>query len=328
MQNPVTATDWLKEIPLKAVDLTDDYPLAVAPPPALAPLMASIQEVGLLAPPWLRPTSEGRWQVVAGLKRLLAVAQLGWETVLARVLPADTPASYCLLVALYDNAFTRGFNLLEQAVFAARLCSHWDRQTVVAKFLPYLGLPPSPVHLDRLLALATLKPPFQELARDGRLALTAAASLAGWPPQERAAVLPFLKGLVLSQSMQEEFLENLALLARREGSTASAILARPELQQVLADPARTPKERSEAVRRQVQRWVSPRFSAAREAFQAALGRLGLRNHPRLRLTPPPAFEGPDFHLEIRFGDAPELQKLLEEMSHLVQREEFSEMIRL
>ena len=52
------------------------------------------------------------------------------------------------------------------------------------------------------------------------------------------------------------------------------------------------------------------------SVQAGLQRLGLRHHPRVRLQPPPALEGPDFHLEIKFRDAGELQQLLDELIRL------------
>jgi len=312
----------LKKIPLTAVDL-EDHPFSVPPFSDLTPLSASIQEVGLLAPPWLRSRAGKRWQVVTGLKRLLAVAQLGWEQVPARTLPAATPDFHCLLVSLYDNAFSRGFNLLEQAVLAARLLAHLEGPKVAASFLPCLGLPPSHALLEKLLSLTTLEAPLQQLAAQSRLGLTAAARLAAWAPRDREAVLPFLNGLPLSQSKQEEFLEGLELLARREGLTPKEILSRADLQQYLADTALTPQERAESVRRLLKGWLSPRLVAAQEAFQNALGRLGLRQHPRLRLQPPPAFEGPDFHLEVRFRDAEELKRLLKELTRLVQEEEFS-----
>jgi ParB-like chromosome segregation protein Spo0J len=316
-----------QEIPLGEVDL-DDYPFALPTPPDLSRLRASIQEVGLLSPLWLRCRPREGWQLVAGSKRLKAMAQLGWERVPARTLPAGSPDSHCLLVSLYDNAFSRGFNLWEQALYAVLLLKHWDRETVVAKFLPYLGLPPAYAHLDRLLALATLEEPFKLLSAQGRLALTAGAYLAEWQPEDRAAAWPFLSELHWSQSKQEEFLENLVLLARREGASPARILSRPELRKYLSKDAGTPAERVEALRRLLKRQVSPRLSAAQDAFQAALSRLGLGNHPRFRLKAPPAFEGPDFHLEIKFRDAPELQKLLEELTRRVSREEFPHLTRL
>jgi ParB-like chromosome segregation protein Spo0J len=314
-------------VPLVQIDL-DAAVLEMAAAPDLDRLKISLQAVGLLNPPWLRPQPGGaRWQVVTGARRLKAAIDLGWEEITARLLPESTPEVYCLLVHLFDNAFTRGFNLWEQATLAARLLEHCDRDTVAATYLPYLGLPPSQAHLERLLKTATLELPWQRLAAQSRLALTAAAILADWGPEDRVAALPFLDSLRLSQSKQEEFLDQVALLARREGGSPAAVLARDELRLALADPDRTPQERTEAVRRHLYRWFYPRLSAAREAFETTLRKLGWKRSPRLRLQAPAAFEGPDFHLEIKFRDSLELEELLAEIARLTRQEDFADLTR-
>jgi ParB/RepB/Spo0J family partition protein len=323
----VTAPIRLQEIPLSQILLAETAP-DMAAPPDLERLAASLGEVGLINPPWLRPQPGGaRYQVVTGVRRLKAAALLGWGEITARLVPPGTSDFHCLLVHLFDNASSRGFNLREQASLAARLLSHCDRETVAARYLPYLGLPPSPAFLTRLLKTAGLEEAWQQLAAEGRLALTAAAGLADWDAEARAAAWPFFEHLHLSQSKQEEFLEQVALLARREGVSPAAVLARDELRRALADPDRTPQERTAAVRRHLFAQVYPRLSAAREAFESALGRLGWQRHPRLRLQPPPAFEGPDYHLEIKFRDAPELRQLLAEIEALTRQEEFEELSR-
>jgi ParB-like chromosome segregation protein Spo0J len=314
----------LQEIPLAAVDLADRT-FALSADEGFEGLLTSLKEVGLLAPPWLRLRPDGQWQAVAGFKRLNAAAHLGWERLPARTLPAATPEAHCLLVVLYDNAFSRGFNLKEQAGWAARLLAHWDGATVAARFLPALGLPPSPAVLERLRALGSLEEAFLDLAAKGRLSLGAGAALAEMSPADRAAARPFLEQLWLSQSMQEQLLEHLTLLARREGSTPAAILERLPLKGILSEAALNPQERTKRVRRLLQRWVSPEATAAREAFQAGLERLGLFRHPRLRLSPPPAFEGPDFQLEIKFQDSQELAKLLGELTQLIKEAEFGKL---
>ena len=317
----------LQEVPLPALNL-EDHTFVFSPPGDLSRLQASIREVGMLNPPWLRSIQAGRFQVVAGFKRVLAAAQLGWEQVTARVLPGDAPEAHCLLVHLYDNAFDRGFNPLEQALLASRLLEHWERQDVEKKFLPCLGLVPSGVLLERLLALAALEEPFQQLAARGRLALTAAGLLSSWDPEDRRAVAPFLEKLPLSQSKQEEFLQGLDLLARREGASPGEILSREEFRRYLQGGTGSPQAQAAGMRSLLQKLVSPHFSAAQEIFQSALKRLGLRHHPRFRLQPPPALEGPDFHLEIKFHNAAELQQLLDELSRLVREEEFAALTRL
>jgi ParB/RepB/Spo0J family partition protein len=323
----VTTPIRLQEISLAQI-LPSEAALAPAAAPDLDRLVTSLQEVGLLNPIWVRPRpGEARYQVVTGARRLQAAAQLGWQEITARLVPQGTPDFSCLLVHLFDNAFTRGFNLREQAALAARLLEYCDRETVAARYLPYLGLPPSMAHLERLIKAAGLEASWQRLAAQGRLCLSAAARLADWDPEGRAAAWPFLEGLRLSQSKQEEFLDQVALLARREGLSWSAVLARDELRRALAEPDRTPQERTVAVRRHLYRWVYPRLSAAREAFETALTRLGLQRTSRLRLHPPAAFEGPEYHLEIKFRDAPELQQLLADMVQLTEQEEFADLTR-
>ena len=143
-----------------------------------------------------------------------------------------------------------------------------------------------------------------------------------------AAALSFVTGLPFSQSKQEQFLEDVELLARRLNTSPWEILSQKQLRQPLDDPALTPLERAEAVRRLLKGWVNPRLNAALTAFQQALGRLGLKGHPRVRLQPPPVFEGPDFHLEIKFRDSPELEGLLAEIARLSAEQEFSDLTRL
>jgi ParB-like chromosome segregation protein Spo0J len=311
----------IRAISLAAVDLAD-HPFAAPSGANTSALAGSIRTVGLLNPPWLRAKGVSRWQVVAGLKRLRAAANLGWEAVSAHTLDAEIPDSQALLIALHDNAFSRQFTPWEQAFFARRLTSFWERSTVVQQFLPLLGLPPTEKHLDRLLAASSLEEAWQPLLAQGRLALTAAARLAPWPPADRLAALPFFQALPSSQSKQEEFLEWTELLARREGLTMTAVLSRPELASCLTDPALNPQEKAAAVRRRLKAWVFLRFTTTQKAWETNLARLGLKQHHRLRLTPPPAFEGPDFHLEIKFQNGAELRELLDELAEIADKKEF------
>jgi ParB-like chromosome segregation protein Spo0J len=321
----VNTSNCFSIIPLAQIDL-DASVLGLAAASDLDRLRDSLLEVGLLNPPWLKlGPGDQRYSVVTGARRLKLAADLGWPSITARLLPANTDDFFCLLVHLFDNAFTRGFNLWEQATLAARLCEYHDQAVVATKYLPYLGLPPSPAHLARLFKLAALKPPWPQLAAQGRLALTAGSILAKWDCADRDAAWPFFEGLRLSQSKQEEFLEQVTLLARREGLTPAGILTDAELRRALTTPHRTPQERTEAVRRHLFRWFYPRLSAAQEAFAFAVQKLGLKRTPRLSLKPPAAFEGPDFHLEIKFRDTPELQQLLAEITRLAQEPDFADL---
>ena len=315
----------IQEISLSEVDL-EAHPFNPASGEDVTRLQESLAAVGLLSLPRVRSLPSARWQVVTGWKRLAAAARLGWKKIPVLVLSPETPEPEILLLYLHDNSFTRAFNPLEQALLASRLAKHWDRETLISKCLPLLGLPPAPVYLDRLLAVAGLESAWQELVAQECLALTVAARLTDWEPAHRLAALPFLAGLPLSQSKQEELVAGVEILARREGVTPTDILLDQELQQSLIDADLNPQERAEAVRRRLNEWVSPRFSSAHKAFSAGLDRLGLRTHPRLRLKEPPAFEGPDFELTLKFKDSQELRELLQELSRLAHLSDFEALV--
>lgn len=311
----------LQRIPVQRIVLAP-HPFSRTNRNDLESLRQSLQEVGLLNPPWLKPLPEGYFAPVSGWRRLQAASDLGWETLPAWVLPPDTPELESLLLYLHDNAFSRPFHPLEQALLSVRLLDFWPRPRIVRQVLPLLRLPPSPTILERLVAAASLEPPWQELLAQERLSLLAAAHLAPWDPQARAAAWPFLHRLPWSHSKQMEFLEGVEILAHREGVTIPEILARPELGRILEDEALPPAQRAERIRHLLQEWLSPRYSAARRLFETGLTRLGLKSHPRLSLKPPPAFEGRDFELTVKFTDSRELKQHLETLWQMVHQEEF------
>ena len=149
----------LQEVPLAQIDLPEAA-VEMTAAPDQDRLAASLLAVGLINPPWLKPQPGGqRFRVVTGTRRLQAAAGLGWQEITVRLVPVDTSDFYCLLVHVMDNAFTREFNLREQADLAVRLLSHADRETVAARYLPYLGLPSSQAHLPRLIRTASLEAP-------------------------------------------------------------------------------------------------------------------------------------------------------------------------
>jgi len=68
---------------------------------SLEDLARSIQAHGLLQPPLLRPTRDGRHEVIAGQRRILACRKLGLATIPARITHIDD--SEAVMVSLIEN---------------------------------------------------------------------------------------------------------------------------------------------------------------------------------------------------------------------------------
>jgi len=134
-------------------------------PEELAELSKSIRDNGLLQPLLVRPSpgSEQGWELVAGERRLRAVAQLGWSEIPAWVKEVDDRT--LLVLALVENLQREALGPLEEADGFRVLSESFgltqgeiaeavgkDRSTV-ANTLRLLQLPPS---VRRLLANGAL----------------------------------------------------------------------------------------------------------------------------------------------------------------------------
>ena len=119
----------------------------------LAELEASLRTNGLLQPITVRPKGHGRWELVAGERRLRAATRLGWTEIPAVVRDFDDRAM--LTLALVENLQRSDLNALEEAEGYQRLIDEFgltqqqvadavgkDR-TTITNLLRVLTLPPS-----------------------------------------------------------------------------------------------------------------------------------------------------------------------------------------
>lgn len=119
----------------------------------LIELEASLRANGLLQPITVRPKGHGKWELVAGERRLRAATRLGWTEIPAVVRDFDDRAM--LTLALVENLQRTDLNALEEAEGYQRLIDEFgltqqqvadavgkDR-TTITNLLRVLNLPPA-----------------------------------------------------------------------------------------------------------------------------------------------------------------------------------------
>ena len=119
----------------------------------LAELEASLRMNGLLQPITVRPKGQGKWELVAGERRLRAATRLGWNEIPAVIRDFDDRAM--LTLALVENLQRSDLNALEEAEGYQRLIDEFgltqqqvadavgkDRSTIT-NLLRVLSLPPT-----------------------------------------------------------------------------------------------------------------------------------------------------------------------------------------
>jgi ParB family chromosome partitioning protein len=147
---------------LKRVRLVDIVPNRFQPRRAfseteLAELEASIKENGLLQPIVVRAEGDGKWELVAGERRLRAAGRLGWAEIPAIVREFDDRAM--LTLALVENLQRADLNPLEEAEGFQRLIDEFGlTQQQVAD-----AVGKDRTSITNLLRILTLQPAVRQL---------------------------------------------------------------------------------------------------------------------------------------------------------------------
>lgn len=102
-----------REIPLDAITPNARQPRTHFDEEALAELVTSIKEVGLLQPVVVREVAEGRYELIMGERRFRASREAGLTTIPAIV--RETPDDAMLRDALLENLHRQQLNPLEEA---------------------------------------------------------------------------------------------------------------------------------------------------------------------------------------------------------------------
>ncbi|WP_431857455.1 ParB/RepB/Spo0J family partition protein [Azospirillum sp.] len=116
MPQPVSLSDAVM-LPVAAIALPDTLARRRIDPEGVDALVRSIGEHGLLQPVLVRPLPDGRYELLAGLRRLRAVQAIRQSTVPARLLPTGAPA----VLSLVENLQRDPLDALELAEALKRL---------------------------------------------------------------------------------------------------------------------------------------------------------------------------------------------------------------
>jgi len=106
---------WLRieKVCIDKIELGETQLRRSLDPEAVSGLAASIKEAGLLHPILVEPLSSGRYRLLVGERRLMAVKQLGWPAIDAVLVTDPTPSR--IQVQLIENLQRKGLNPLERA---------------------------------------------------------------------------------------------------------------------------------------------------------------------------------------------------------------------
>lgn len=223
------------ELPADSIVPNPRQPRTVFDEEAMAELVHSISEVGLLQPIVVRATGDGQYELVMGERRWRACREAGLETIPAIV--RDTPDDVLLRDALLENLHRAELNPLEEAAAYQQLlddfgCTHDELAQRIGRSRP---------QISNTLRLLKLSPAVQRRVAAGVLSAGHARALLGVDDGERQDLLA---SRVVAEGISVRALEELVALGPGPDSAVRVVRNRP-VAPGLADIAARLSERFE-----------------------------------------------------------------------------------
>ena len=130
------------EVSVDSISPNPKQPRTVFNEEALAELVASIKEIGILQPPVVRQTSPGRYELIMGERRFRAAKLAGLRSI--PVIIRQTPDNELLREALIENIHRSQLNPLEEAAAYTQLlqdfnCTHDELAQKLGRSRPLIS---------------------------------------------------------------------------------------------------------------------------------------------------------------------------------------------
>ncbi len=306
-----------KTIPLSSVDLEDRL-FVITFAPDLGPLRDSLARAGMIHPPLVQAaSSDGRYRVVSGFKRILAARDLGWSRLVVDLTRAEEDDLELFLLCLDENLGSRPLNVVEKALALDKLGHQFQcpQEELLDVHLPRLGLGSDPKTLALYLALAGLEEEIQQGLAADELSLSAAHRLTTLTAEERLAFFRLVHQLRPGKNLQRELLTFLQDIGRREKTAIDVLLAEEQIASLIDDGNVPAPQRLNTIRESLLRRRYPRFSEALDRYEQLRRQFHLP--PRTALSAPPFFEGGDWRLAVTFRSKEELEQVKETLRELI-----------
>ena len=130
------------EVSVDSISPNPKQPRTVFNEDAMAELVASIKEIGILQPPVVRQTSPGRYELIMGERRFRAAKLAGLRSI--PVIIRQTPDNELLREALIENIHRSQLNPLEEAAAYTQLlqdfnCTHDELAQKLGRSRPLIS---------------------------------------------------------------------------------------------------------------------------------------------------------------------------------------------
>ena len=281
----------------------------------LKPLIRSVEKFGLINSPIVTKDREGRVEVVAGYRRILALKHLQREEIPCRDLSqAGLSSLQLLLLNFYDNLATRPFNEVEKGMILNRFSPHVSRDEILRDFMPLLDLPSHELTLELFSRLEDLDQTIKESLVHRRISLQTVKALVQMDPESRATLVEWITATKLNTNQQIQFIAYAIDISSRDQKKISELLKEKEVLDIFKNEKLNNPQKNKLLLNFLKSRRFPSLSRFEKAFQEKTASLGLPDG--ITIHHPPFFEDPDYRLEILFKNGEGLREKIHDLGKL------------
>lgn len=157
----VRAKIEVKEVDIKKIQTNPNQPRKIFDEAKLEELAISMGAIGLQVPIQIKPGIDGKFELIAGERRLKAAKKLGWKKILANIFHEKVNT---FTRSLVENVARENLNPIEEALAFKRLIEEKRTQAQIAQLNGK-----SAGYVSSRLTLLLLPPEIQELISAGKL---------------------------------------------------------------------------------------------------------------------------------------------------------------
>jgi ParB family chromosome partitioning protein len=292
----------LSTIPLDLI--TDDNHWNIHPflrsscPPDL---VESFKTAGILHPPLVYELEDGRYELIAGRRRLVATREiLGLTACPCYIAPLPTLPQTLLSLLIEDQSLSNPFSVMETAHFFRIGRQYLPDDELAKLYLPRLTGKTNTSLLKSYRLLLSLEDEIQQFVHDSFITENMAYELVKLSPVDRLSLLGIFRDFQLGGGKQKRLYSLLRDITCRQETGISALLQELAVREILQHKEMNKPQKIQALMVLLQQMATPSLTADEEQFRSAINKLKLPACCAVQHSP--AFETDAVELTIRFDD--------------------------
>ena len=320
----------LKEIELNSINFSDDEFL-ISYPLKYDNVKESIEKIGLINPPilyvgdaYMRPLRLNKFKIVSGFKRVFALRDLNRKKISCFIISNNYTAIELLQLLIFDNSLIRQFNPIEKSIIINKLSKYVSRDTIINKYFKHLGLEPSKKLYALYESLISLEDDIKLAIANNELSERSGANLLGFSKKDRLALFDFLVQLKPSVSKQNEIIELVFEISKRENISVKNVIRAGEIDTIFSNQKLLIPQKLERVREYLKKRRFPQLTKLEEEFESLKKSIGISQD--MKFYPPTFFEGNNYEMHLSFSKISQLKKQITILNKMIDSEELKNVI--